>query len=247
MASVARQMLGYSRIAYLGESILAEYLRDSGGELLLFVDDASTDTQGFVARTSARQIVVAFRGTELLSTRDHAIDLDVTLVPDPVSGGNVHRGFLRAADAIMGDVLRAIEPHSDMPIMVVGHSLGGAIATLVAHRLSHANELVAQVHTFGSPRMGDALFAAAYNRDLRHVTTRHQNCCDIVTCVPSVLQGYRHVGQLRYYDALGGVNDHSTWLYRAWDSLSARAMHWGRLPTRGIADHSLNAYMSCLQ
>lgn len=246
MTSRAKQYLGYARIAYLGESLLAEYLDGVGGKLLLFADDPLTDTQGFVARTSARNIVVAFRGTEIRSVGDVKTDLDLTLVPDPTSGGRVHRGFLKATESIINDVQRAIGPNCNMPIFVVGHSLGAAIATLVAHRLHAGGEMVAQVHTFGSPRVGDALFAASYNRDLRHVTERHQNCCDIITRVPSVIQGYHHVGQLRYYDAMGGVNDHSSWLYRAWDSLSARVMHWGRLPTRGIADHMLNAYMSCL-
>lgn len=246
MASRARQLLGYARIAYLGRDILADYLSDVGGELLLFVDDQPTDTQGFVARTIADEIIVAFRGTEIRSRQDRAIDFDVALVPDSVSGGRVHRGFLRAAESIIDDVQRAIGPDCDMPIFVAGHSLGAAIATLVAHRLHAANEMVAQIHTFGSPRVGDALFAASYNRDLRHVTERHQNCCDIITRVPSVIQGYHHVGQLRYYDAIGCVTHDASWLYRAWDSLSARAMHWGRLPTRGIGDHFLNAYMSCL-
>ena len=245
--SRSRLMLGFAKLAYRrGYHELKSELAERACRLLVYLNDADTHTQGYAATMSCGGVVVAFRGTEILSAKDRATDANLKLVGDPVSGGRVHAGFKAAVDSVFPVLEDAILQAAPAEVSVTGHSLGGALATLVAHRLHKTGREIREVITFGSPRCGDSLFAAEYNRDLRVRTLRHQNCCDIVTRVPGVLQGYRHVGQLKYHDALGYVNDDASWLYRAWDSLSARAMHFGQFPTRGIADHRVSAYLANL-
>jgi hypothetical protein len=89
-------------------------------------------------------------------------------------------------------------------VWITGHSLGGALATLMSARLLRAIDeglrvRLAGLVTFGSPRVGDRHFAAAFRHarqrhGVRAIRVRHQN--DAVTEVPPVVLGYHHVGQL---------------------------------------------------
>ena len=56
-----------------------------------------------------------------------------------------------------------------LQILVTGHSLGGALATLAAYDISRAMEWVSKptkviCYTFGAPRVGNHAFAHTYNK-----------------------------------------------------------------------------------
>lgn len=67
--------------------------------------------------------------------------------------------------------------------MVTGHSLGGALATLLVTELSATTKLKPQAWTFASPRVGDAVFAARYG-GLSTVSWRIYNQVDVVPYFP---------------------------------------------------------------
>ncbi|KAJ7466586.1 lipase [Mycena galericulata] len=124
-------------------------------------------TQGFIARDSDREeIIVAFRGT--FSLKDAVIDALVFLAPF-VSPGitelvNVHTGFLKAYNNVVDDVLSIVKAElTNNPtyrVVVTGHSLGGAIASLAAPSLKIAlPDAAIKLYTFGQPRVGDARYA----------------------------------------------------------------------------------------
>ena len=81
----------------------------------------------------------------------------------------VHAAFYRAYAAAVreGDVRRAVsrraEVENRLPISIVGHSVGGALAHLAALDLATRGFDVAEVWTFGAPRVGGRRFAAAYD------------------------------------------------------------------------------------
>lgn len=127
-------------------------------------------------------IVVAFRGTRIDSAEDWARDLD--LVPayyGPL--GWCHRGFLDGAKAVWPQ----IAPHVDGNTILVGHSLGGALAIGTGGLAAAAGRPPAAIVTFGAPRVGlgtlVALLSGVPVRQYRHAS-------DIV---PEVPPGYRHV------------------------------------------------------
>jgi triacylglycerol lipase len=163
---------------------------------------------GFVAVGGTPQTaVVALRGTA--TTTEWWNDFQWDLVPfTRVSGGgNVAQGFCdiyntfgtmtpgqqqstAAPTTFAADVAQAaieglaaeVDP-ADLPVVVTGHSLGGALATLLVADLTANTQLRPQVWTFASPNVGDAAFAARYAAPNR-VSWRIYNQADVVPYFP---------------------------------------------------------------
>ena len=187
------------------------------------------NTEGFVL-TCASAAIVAFRGTESSSPLDVLDDVRLGLEPWP-AGGQVHAGFRTAAERVWAMTV-ALLGASTVPVFFTGHSLGAAIATLVADRFSSGYPGVpfGGLYTFGSPLVGDRTFVDGFNR--RHHGRSHRvvNDRDGVTHVPPPQLGYRHVNDERFLggDDVGGVLpetliDHTPSRYAvlAWNALVA--------------------------
>jgi pimeloyl-ACP methyl ester carboxylesterase len=116
---------------------------------------------GYVAKGSqGRQgeCLVSIRGTFKTSAYDWLSNLRMAGVRGP-SGYTVHAGFWAAAQTLLPQIRQAIREQRDVStIHVVGHSLGGAIATLVADSLGDTGCKL-QLYTFGAPRAGVSLHA----------------------------------------------------------------------------------------
>jgi len=110
-----------------------------------------------------------------------------------VRRGRIHEGFARAYSSLRGTILcnvrKSVVAHlagSDKPVLayVVGHSLGGALATLCAYDLATSEGYVARCVTWGCPRVGDAEFAQAYISAVP-ATARFVQRADIVPRIPT--------------------------------------------------------------
>ena len=160
--------------------------------------------------------VVAIRGTE--TNMEWWDDFHWDLVPftQVANGGNVAQGFLdiyntfgtmtpgqaqssAASGTFAADIARAAadglaaDLNPALPIVVCGHSLGGALATLLVADLTANTPLKPQAWTFASPRTGDAVFAARYG-GLSTVSWRIYNQVDIVPYFPvDVTDSYQPV------------------------------------------------------
>ena len=107
--------------------------------------------------------------------------------------GGAAEGFSEALRAVEFDILAQLP--ADRPVVVTGHSLGAALAALLALRLREISRDVAAVYTFGMPRPGREDFAAAYQASgLAERTFRLVHGDDIVPTVAPSFLGFRHVG-----------------------------------------------------
>lgn len=139
--------------------------------------------------------MIAFRGTEPDDKRDLFADLKA--FPLAWAGAAwVHSGFAKALE-LVEDRVAAATKNPPGRVVMTGHSLGAALATLAASR--HADS---RLYTFGSPRVGNAAFAATISRE-RH--RRYVDFVDAVTTVPPPLGtlAYVHLEPATFIDAEG--------------------------------------------
>lgn len=92
-------------------------------------------------------------------------------------------------------VRAALKESPNKPVYVSGHSLGAGLAVLVSFGLKmdlpHADVFMM---TMAGPRVGNAEFAGAYNKLLRHRAWRMVNTYDPVPKIPWMFGKYQHVG-----------------------------------------------------
>jgi predicted lipase len=163
------------------KAIEALYRGDIGPTIIC----TATDTQVRVEKISAGRYIVLFPGSA--STQDWLTNARVRKIK--WGEGKVHGGFARAFKSVADSVADAIPPASR--VIIAGHSLGGALATLCAEAFQDVWSIEA-VYTFGAPRVGNGPFTRRYNQALGEVTARVVNAHDPVPHVPWVFGTYRH-------------------------------------------------------
>jgi hypothetical protein len=151
----------------------------------------------------AGDAVVTIRGTE--GTLEWIHDAEFLTVPCPflIGAGRTEDGFTAMYNSLRTGaapdsptVARGIGsltfPRAVTSVTVCGHSLGGALATLLALDLA-ANTVFSHpvVYTYGSPRTGNPLFASTFNQVVTQ-SYRVENRLDIVPKLPPPPM-YEHV------------------------------------------------------
>lgn len=201
-----------------------------------WIDDKKSDTQAFVAM-KGKSLYVVFRGTS--SKKDAQNDVSIDKVPFINEGDKVHIGFKSSWDAVKNIILKDITKMSGYnKIIVCGHSLGAAVATLCAYNLSHIFDTVdVECCTIGSPRVGNKTFKNNYDsRKIKTLRIVHNN--DVVTHSPFI--GYHHVNHMLRIDDEGNVKKFMIDWERAWNYI--KSMVTGK----NIKDHMTNNYISSL-
>jgi hypothetical protein len=207
------------------------------GTPTLFVD-VKTGTEAFGTRRAADSTtLIAFRGTQPDATADLLTDAQAFLTPWPESAGLVHAGFAAALRAVLPDLRRWLErePRGAGKLLLTGHSLGAALATLAASVLQPS-----LLVTLGSPRVGDAAFAATVTSELVRIV----DCCDAVTDLPPAIL-YCHVGPTTYITHDGEQVLEPSPAFVRTDRLRGRTQYFvdyawkkGAVMVRDFADHA---------
>ena len=243
-----------ARLAYVREvPRLTQYLARAHFGLIEALGYDEGGTQVFIATKLSEPVtVVAFRGTELEDIKDALADAEFLLkewhdaAGRPI--GKVHGGFARYAHD--KDVFNRVKAHLDrLPrnnrVLVTGHSLGAALATLMASWMPNA-----ELYTFGSPRVGTPEFTQAVRN---RVAARFVDCCDIVSRLPpKAVLNYADVGTLTYIDRNGERHAAPSAGAIRSDRFRARLGYWrhlfvpGNVLDRSFADHAPINYVSAV-
>ncbi|ATY67389.1 lipase precursor [Cordyceps militaris] len=169
-----------------------------------FSNDAFDTIAGYVAvNPTKKHIVVAFKGTDPMSLVDVKSDLAKNLVSAadlfPACGRcTTHNGFKKAFSSVKDALEQTLKTElaktgqESYRVVVTGHSLGGAVATIAGAYL-RTRGIACDLYTYGSPRVGNQEFADMVTKDV-NFSARITNGNDIVTAVP-----YGSLFQLGFY------------------------------------------------
>lgn len=164
-----QRMLAYIQAFGFDHSaqILTAYI---GGRLI----NPSSDNFGIIAKGAPQSgfendAFIIFRGTDthakqgadVLTDARLGMELSKTYLP-------VHIGFNQAFKKTAASIQNYLETHNITgKVHCVGHSLGGAVATLAADWIKHTRKQCdVKLYTFGAPRTGDGAFSLIATRRL---------------------------------------------------------------------------------
>ncbi|MEA5463816.1 lipase family protein [Leptothoe sp. PORK10 BA2] len=234
-----------------------------------FFNANKRDTQALIFRTD-EFMVLAFRGTQEI--RDWTTNLDIKMRNFTIRRagkttistykGKVHTGFFLGWADIERDVLAQLEYWQNEcqkpggsplpPLLITGHSLGGALATMAAASLHENGINVAGLYTFGQPRVGDLTFSRQLEKNLAGKVFRFVNNNDIVTHVPppfsfrNSLRFYGHLGTIKYINSKGQLTANYKAISRAVDGFIGLIKSLFETGFDLITDHSMSCYISHL-
>lgn len=198
----------------------------------------SVDVRYFLEKdTPNRKQTISIRGTA--EKPNVWEDLEIALIPDSILGIPVHRGFQRDAAVIYDDVIPYVR--KDWPLRITGHSLGGAIAGLLAAYFDKQGYTVERIVTFGQPKVANKL----PEDFVLQVGTRVVNNLDVVPMVPPYTPGrqYQHFGSeviLRDGPDYVYLDTHDA------DRLSVGDF-WRNITDFSAKDHHMDGYLSNIQ
>lgn len=152
-------------------------------EETIYSDEQNTDAQFFIAYSS-KQVLISVRGTELNKKKDWLQNIKADEVDFSDGKGQVHKGFYECFQFVKREIDKLLKKHSGKEIIITGHSLGGAIATLTAAYIRKNITEKVMLYTFGSPRVGNRTFAEYFSKTKPLIHFRCVNDRDLVTNVP---------------------------------------------------------------
>lgn len=151
----------------------------------------------------------------------------------PISDIEIHSGFLTlygtVSDIVNNIVLTNINLFDNL--VITGHSLGGALASICAFNLSTLlPDKNIYVYTFGKPRVGNISYAECVNSIFGDNFHRLTNIDDVICDLP-------------FATMPNPSNYNQPYLYQHEGILNPYQINWGSQ----TLNHSLNNYMSWIQ
>jgi len=224
-----------SAIAYMNETAATAAAKKLG---MLQVTLITNDGAEALVCKNRDSLWIAFRGTEPSKLNDVMADLNV-IKNTAKAGGKVHGGFQKEVDDIWIHIVKILD-HNDQlkvrkDVYITGHSLGAAMATISATRYQPK-----ELFTFGSPRVGGVHFI----KNIKCPHYRFMNNNDIVCRIPPAWLGFRHHGEMIYFDCDGMKATGPTWR----DFFKGVGQSWKRWKFfDGVVDHGMPNYVKAIK
>jgi hypothetical protein len=215
------------------------------------------DVCAFVVSSDDYHLLV-FRGTKL--PQDWMTDLACTPVrfdwifSSAPAIGEIHAGFGHCLADGLQQILNALSSRDlTKPLLIAGHSLGGALAALAGAyfaALGSPVPPVSAIYTFGQPRIGLHDFCNTYGRIVSNKLVRFVNKEDLVPRVPFRNWDYSDEGTMVHFDSSGQPSIQSF----EWQSFLARTLQsiedFAEMITHlgiDVGDHSMQGYLDLIQ
>ncbi|GAB1255879.1 lipase family protein [Aurantivibrio plasticivorans] len=157
----------------------------------------------------ANDVFLMFRGT---TTSNYGADIVTDLrcgLSVSKTGSFVHSGFNQVFSSLCGDLARFLAGQTGVTaVHCIGHSLGGAVASLAADWVKDKFSVKTQLYTFGAPRVGFGVggFGQALTSKLKAENIyRMYHSTDPVTMVPVFPYSHAPTSGRAYYMQFGGI------------------------------------------
>jgi len=163
-----------------------------------YYNDTATGAYAF-SMIKDRTLFFVFRGTN--DAQDAFVNLNLIRVPFfegiKQSDIKVHGGFKKQFEALKEPILKTLAKYLKEVDVVhfVGHSLGGALATLFAGEVARLHEVKVVCHTFGSPRVGNGAYSRWFQETVKD-SVRITNLRDPVVQIP-ISAYFQHVSDAK--------------------------------------------------
>ncbi|CAB3398656.1 unnamed protein product [Caenorhabditis bovis] len=152
-------------------------------------DFLGSPCSGYIAVSKKlKQMTLAFRSSE--TPGQLALQMWSLITPDMKFGhlGKVNRYFSRSHDIIWPSIQKTLnkKKFKDYDVVITGHSLGGALASLAAVRLvadGHRRSDQVKLFTYGEPRVGNLEFSRRFSL-LVPYSFRIVHAIDLITRLP---------------------------------------------------------------
>jgi triacylglycerol lipase len=139
-----------AQASYGSEDDLEQVLKLQGYKIKQYAQlEGFLVTYVLATNDETKHQLIAVRGTS--NIENVLVDSAFILIPDQLTGIDIHQGFLLSAKDIYQKILPDLKPA--YKINAIGHSLGGATALIVAMMLDAKGHTVDEVITFGQPKV----------------------------------------------------------------------------------------------
>ena len=170
-----------------------------------FFSSSDKSLQGFAGYSAKDNAVfLSFRGSSNIQNWINNIKTDQVSYPG-CSGCYVHRGFYdnyrNVYDSAKSALKKVRSAHQGAKIMITGHSLGGALAALSSVSIKKDVGSVAEVYTFGEPRIGNKNLADYLAK--QSSISRVINYADVVPHLPTMTFNFYHESMQVWYHPRG--------------------------------------------
>ncbi|RLA06408.1 MAG: lipase family protein [Gammaproteobacteria bacterium] len=173
-----REKAMFADAAYRPESEIRALVESSDYELTLYHTTPGIQVAFFLATSAVTETqIISIRGTA--NIENAMVDVSLKLSVDADTGVSLHEGFAYSAKQVYAELMPLLKP--EYKINVTGHSMGGAVALILAIFLDKDQFKVDQVVTFGQPKVTNVQGANTIQHiNVLRVVTPH----DLVPLVP---------------------------------------------------------------
>lgn len=155
------------------------------------------ETASFAYERKGSTLYIYFEESNGITDWKNNLDFPAKPYRDMGDKWYAHRGFLKVWEVIEPHLKEAIFDSSVKHIVIGGYSHGAAIA-LLCHEYCKFNrpDIVVEGYGFGCPRVVWGILGESIKNRFEGFTVI-RNGKDIVTHVPPIFLGYRHIGVLK--------------------------------------------------